>query len=59
MNGADESRLELFRQLKKEIRGSERHLIVGIDENLRSVPFENLAEERHSGGTAVDGRSAP
>ena len=24
-------RLEQFRQLKKEIRGSEEHLIVGID----------------------------
>jgi len=27
----DRTRLEEFRQLKKEIRGSERHLIVGID----------------------------
>jgi transposase len=44
MNGADESRLELFRQLKKEIRGSERHLIVGID----------VAKEKHNAffGTA-------
>ncbi len=31
MNEVDRIRLEQFRQLKKEIRGSERHLIVGID----------------------------
>jgi transposase len=44
MNGADTSRIELFRQLKKEIRGSERHLIVGID----------VAKEKHNAffGTA-------
>ena len=31
MDVEDRIRLERFRQLKKEIRGSERHLIVGID----------------------------
>ena len=31
MNDNDLSRIEGFRQLKSEIRGSERHLIVGID----------------------------
>lgn len=31
MNGVDDSRLELFLQMKNEIRGSEKHLIVGID----------------------------
>jgi transposase len=31
MNEGERIRLEDFRQLKKEIRGSERHLIVGID----------------------------
>ncbi|NVM27128.1 MAG: transposase, partial [Desulfobacterales bacterium] len=31
MNKIESIRLEQFRQLKKEIRGSERHLIVGID----------------------------
>jgi transposase len=31
MNGFDISRVEEFRQLRKEIRGSEKHLIVGID----------------------------
>ena len=31
MDELDHSRLDEFRQLKKEIRGSERHLIVGID----------------------------
>ncbi len=31
MNCIDDSRLEQFRQLKKEIRGSEKYLIVGID----------------------------
>jgi transposase len=31
MDGEDHSRLEEFRQLKKEIRGSEEYLIVGID----------------------------
>ena len=30
-------RLEQFRQLKKEIRGSEEHLIVGIDVALDSL----------------------
>ena len=38
-------RLEEFRQLKKEIRGSEEHLIVGID----------VAKEKHHAyfGTAT------
>jgi len=31
MNEVDRIRLEQFRQLRKEIRGSEGHLIVGID----------------------------
>lgn len=31
MDGLDGIRLERFRQLRKEIRGSQRHLIVGID----------------------------
>lgn len=31
MDEVETIRLEQFRQLKKEIRGSERHLIVGID----------------------------
>ena len=31
MNCIDDSRLEQFRQLKKEIRASEKYLIVGID----------------------------
>ena len=31
MDERESSRLRQFRQLKKEIRGSERHLIVGID----------------------------
>lgn len=31
MDGEDRIRLEEFRQLKKQIRGSEEHLIVGID----------------------------
>ena len=31
MDVKDCIRVEAFRQLKKEIRGSERHLIVGID----------------------------
>jgi transposase len=37
MDVRDRIRLEEFRQLKKEIRGSERHLIVGID----------IAKEKH------------
>jgi transposase len=37
MDVNDRIRLEEFRQLKKEIRGSERHLIVGID----------IAKEKH------------
>lgn len=37
MDGIDGIRLKRFRQLKKEIRGSEKHLIVGID----------IAKERH------------
>ena len=41
----DRTRLEEFRQLKKEIRSSERHLIVGID----------IAKDKHHGyfGTAT------
>ena len=31
MNDREIIRLEQFRQLKKEIRGSKEHLIVGID----------------------------
>ncbi len=31
MNADEVSRIEKFRQLKEEIRGSKRHLIVGID----------------------------
>ena len=31
MNVEDGSRLKEFRQLKKEIRGSKEHLIIGID----------------------------
>jgi len=31
MSGSDSIRLEQFRQIKKEIRGSEGYLIVGID----------------------------
>ena len=31
MDQFDISRVEQFRQLRKEIRGSEKHLIVGID----------------------------
>ena len=37
MKGSNLSRLGEFRQLKKEIRGSDRHLIVGID----------VAKEKH------------
>lgn len=45
MDELDRSRIEEFRQLKKEIRGSERHLIVGID----------IAKNRHNAffGTAT------
>jgi transposase len=44
MNYLNDSRLEQFHQLKKEIRGSEKYLIVGID----------AAKERHKAffGTA-------
>jgi hypothetical protein len=31
MTKVDVSRIEQFRQLKKEIRGTDNHLIVGID----------------------------
>src|SRR5208337_509041 len=37
MNKNDDSRLEEFRQLKREIRGSTQHLVVGMD----------IAKERH------------
>ena len=45
MDIVDRIRIEQFRQLKKEIRGSERHLIVGID----------VAKDRHNAffGTAT------
>jgi len=45
MNEVDTIRLEEFRQLKKEIRGSKEHLIVGID----------VAKDRHNAffGTAT------
>jgi transposase len=45
MNEADSIRLEQFRQLKKGIRGSKEHLVVGID----------VAKERHRAffGTAT------
>lgn len=44
MNKREDSRLEGFRQLKREIRGSKDYLIVGID----------IAKEKHHGffGTA-------
>ena len=60
MDAWDRSRVEQFRQLKKEIRGSEDHLIVGIDVSkdrhhaflgtatgkplLKRLVFENSAE---------------
>ena len=31
MDGLDTARLESFRQLRKEIRGSNEHLVVGVD----------------------------
>jgi len=45
MNEVDSIRLEQFRQLKKEIRGSKEHLIVGID----------VAKDKHNAffGTAT------
>ncbi len=45
MNVQNDSRLTEFRQLKKEIRGSEKHLIIGID----------VAKEKHHAffGTAT------
>lgn len=45
MDTVDRIRIDEFRQLKKEIRGSERHLIVGID----------IAKNRHTAflGTAT------
>jgi len=45
MNEVERIRLEVFRQLKKEIRGSKEHLIVGID----------VAKEKHNAffGTAT------
>lgn len=60
MDVSDNSRINKFRQLKKEIRGSERHLIIGIDVSknnhhaffgtaightlLKRLVFENNAE---------------
>ncbi len=45
MNSIDDIRLEQFLQMKKEFRGSEQHLIVGID----------VAKEKHRAffGTAL------
>jgi hypothetical protein len=45
MNEVEDTRLKEFRQLKKEIRGSKDHLIVGID----------IAKEKHHAflGTAT------
>ena len=45
MNCIDDIRLEQFRQLKQEIRGSEKYLIIGID----------TAKEKHNAffGTAL------
>jgi transposase len=45
MNYSNDSRLEQFHQLKKEIRGSEKYLIVGVD----------IAKEKHNAffGTAT------
>ena len=45
MDVEDRNRLDEFRQLKKEIRGSEKHLLVGID----------IAKEKHNAffGTAT------
>ena len=45
MDVQDLMRIEEFRQLKKEVRGSERHLIVGID----------VAKDKHNAffGTAT------
>lgn len=37
MNRTDDSRLKEFRQLKREIRGSTEHLVIGID----------IAKDRH------------
>ena len=41
MDSVDRIRIQEFRQLKKEIRGSERHLIVGIDvaKDKHTPPF--------------------
>jgi hypothetical protein len=46
MNEVEDTRLKEFRQLKKEIRGSKDHLIVGID----------AAKEKHDAffGTAFE-----
>jgi len=45
MNEVEDTRLKEFRQLKKEIRGSKDHLIVGVD----------IAKEKHHAffGTAT------
>jgi hypothetical protein len=40
MNDSDLSRIKAFRQLKREIRGSDRHLIVG-------VPYPSRRDLRH------------
>ena len=38
MDGGNRNRLEEFRQLRREIRQSEEHLIVGIDIAQGSAP---------------------
>ncbi len=45
MNKLDRTRVEEFRQFRKEVRGSEKYLIVGID----------IGKEKHHGflGTAT------
>jgi hypothetical protein len=37
MNCVDDIRLEQFLQLKKEIRGSEKHLIVIVDPYFQTI----------------------
>jgi hypothetical protein len=39
MNEVDSIRLEGFRQLKKQIRGSKDYLIVGIDEEKEVILY--------------------
>jgi hypothetical protein len=42
MNQEDRSRLEEFRQFRKEVRGSKEYLLVGID-----VPITQILKIRH------------